>query len=167
MRRIYRTTLPVTLSVSWYSTLVEEKDGDFYVKVKPHINRSGKAGANRVVQVKEKGGTKIIAEKQRNEDLTKRAEEKIKAIIAANKKQLKEDIVNGVNKALKGLPFGSDTYMPVNTKPAYKYNVSQEDIAAGASLSEQEQELRKNVDTSRWTKQQLEKIMKEKEEGEK
>lgn len=119
MIRNYELKVKVPISVTWSHELVEDDD-NFYMRLTPHLNRSGKKGTPSITRTQgENGASRIVLTTAYNELM-----KKIKA-----DKELKENIKKAVS--------GTKTY---ESKPVIiqenKNNKqpSKEDLEAGESL---------------------------------
>lgn len=174
MARYYRLQQKVTISVGWTYELVDKGKDDFYVRLRPVIHRGGKAGANRVVRIGEGNYDKFITERQYN---TMGLEQQLIDAIQKDK-DLKREIAEKANKALKGSPMSRTSAFtsPLGVKNALSLQtkLSKEDKAYAKEQEQQEEreyEFKQvGLGGSYWTQSAIDKVMKEqkeKEEGEK
>ena len=153
--KTFKVNVKVPIQVTWEPELIEDSS-NFYMRLIPHVNTSGVAGAPRLRRVSDGNVSRYMTLKHFNYNQNALEEIKKKAVqIAKEDPDIKKAAIAGA----KGKTVTTPT-RPVNTRTSVldTIDVSEEDKALGAGVGREQ-----NIETrsTRWTQKQLEEITKE------
>lgn len=145
--RVYRETVRIPISVTWFQELVDDGAGgeNFYMRMTPHINLGGKAGAPRLSKHKGAFWQKTELEHAILNAKIKRLMEKVeKDLVQDAKEEAIKGVRQGNAKVRQGQPTRattvSDTHEQALERTRRQHGISDADQAEGeAERKRQEQ----------------------------
>lgn len=154
--RVYRETVKIPISVTWFQELVDDGAGgeNFYMRLTPHINLGGKAGAPRLTKYKGSFWQKTELEHAIISAKLKRLMEKVeKDLVQDAKEEAIKSIRKGAVQQRQGQTTRAgntnDTHEQALERTRRQHGISDVDQAVGeAERKRQEQDGKMQAQTA-------------------